>query len=138
MFVIVILEPIIAERSFLFIYLFIYFLRRALTPAPTTRFEEFILDLERPFLLNSSLYYSNAGVINESTDLTGIDISHTGIGKREDKNPQNCINFILPGKRFAKALRSLETSKSVNNNLCEKLTSSLESSATSDETFKVN
>ena len=138
MFVIVILEPIIAERSFLFIYLFIYFLRRALTPAPTTRFEEFILDLERPFLLNSSLYYSNAGVINESTDLTGIDISHTGIGKREDKNPQNCINFILPGKRFAKALRSLETSKSVNNNLCEKLTSSLESSATSDERFKVN
>ena len=119
-------------------YLFIYFLRRALTPAPTIRFQGFILDLERPFLLNSSLYYSNAGVINEFTDLTGMDISHTGIGKREGKSPQNCINFILPGKWFAKALRSLETCKSVNNNLCEKLTSSLESSATSDERFKVN
>ena len=119
-------------------YLFIYFLRRVLTPAPPIRFQGFILDLERPFLLNSSLYYSDAGVINGTTDLPGIDISHTGIGKREDKNPQNCISFILPGKWFAKALQSHQTCKSVNNNLCEKLTSSLESSATSDERFKGN
>ena len=37
-------------------------------------------------------------------------------------------NFILDNEPFAKSLGSLETCVSVNNNLCGKLVSSLESS----------
>ena len=61
------------------------------------------------------------------------------------KKPPNCFilcnwvfdNFILVDEPFAKALRSLETCVLVNNNVCEKLISSLESSTTFDESFKV-
>ena len=43
---------------------------------------------------------------------------------------------MLADKLFAKALRRLETCLSVNNNLCGKLISSLESPVTFDERFK--
>ena len=46
-------------------------------------------------------------------------------------------NFILADEPFAKALPSLETCVLVNKNLCGKLFSSLESSATFDEILKV-
>ena len=47
-------------------------------------------------------------------------------------------NYILAEELFAKALQSLETCVLVNNNLCGKLFSSLESPATFDEIFNVN
>ena len=46
-------------------------------------------------------------------------------------------NFILAEELFSKALRSFETYVLVNNNLCGKLFSLLESPATLDESFKV-
>ena len=46
-------------------------------------------------------------------------------------------NFILVDELFAKALRSLETCLSVNNNLCGKLVFPLESPITFDERVKV-
>ena len=46
-------------------------------------------------------------------------------------------NFTLADEPFAKALRSFETWVLVNNNLCGKLFSSLESSTTLDENFIV-
>ena len=46
-------------------------------------------------------------------------------------------NFILADETFAKASRSFETCVSVNNNLCGKLVSSLDSPITFDERFKV-
>ena len=46
-------------------------------------------------------------------------------------------NSILTEELFAKALKSFETCELVNNNLCEWLFSSLESTATFDEHFKV-
>ena len=46
-------------------------------------------------------------------------------------------NFILAEELFAKALRSLETSVLVNNNLCRKLFYSLESLTTFNDSFKV-
>ena len=53
------------------------------------------------------------------------------------KNSPDCPNFILADKSFVKALRSFKTCVLVNNNLCEKLFSSLESSKTFDEIFEV-
>ena len=61
------------------------------------------------------------------------------------RNPPNCPilciwvfdNFILAEELFAKALWSFEIYVLVNNNLCGKLFSSLESPATFDESFKV-
>ena len=47
------------------------------------------------------------------------------------------MSFILADEPFAKALRSLETSVLVNNNLREKLFSSLKSKTTFDKRFKV-
>ena len=44
--------------------------------------------------------------------------------------------FILADEPFAKALQSLKACVLVNNNLCEKLVSSLESPTTFDESFK--
>ena len=44
---------------------------------------------------------------------------------------------MLAKKLFAKALRSFETCVLVNNNLCGKLFSLLESPATFDEIFRV-
>ena len=63
-------------------------------------------------------------------------------GPRNPKNP-NCTildrwvfnNFILADKLFAKALQSLETCVSVNNNLCGKLLSLLETPITFGERF---
>ena len=46
-------------------------------------------------------------------------------------------DVILTDSLFAKALRSLKTCLSVNDNFFRKLASSLESSVSSDETFKV-
>ena len=46
-------------------------------------------------------------------------------------------NFILVDGLFPKALRSLETFVSVNNNLCQKLLSSLELPITFHERLKV-
>ena len=46
-------------------------------------------------------------------------------------------NFILAYELFAKALRSFKTCVLVNNSICGKLFSSLESSTTFDESFKV-
>ena len=46
-------------------------------------------------------------------------------------------NFVLADGLFAKALRSLDTCASVNNNLCGKLASSLESPITFDERFEI-
>ena len=65
--------------------------------------------------------------------------------KRLPKSPPDCTisgnwifdNFILADETFAKALRSFKTSVLVNNNLCGKIFSSLESSITFDESFKV-
>ena len=45
--------------------------------------------------------------------------------------------FILAEEPFEKALRSFETFVLVNNNLCGKLFSSLESPTTFDESFQV-
>ena len=61
------------------------------------------------------------------------------------KNPPDCPilcnwafgNFILAYEPLEKALRSFETCALVNNNLCRKLFSSLESPTTFDESFKV-
>ena len=62
------------------------------------------------------------------------------------KNPPDCFgffcswvfdNFILTDELFAKALRGFETCVLVNNNLCGKLFSSLASTTTFDESFKV-
>ena len=47
------------------------------------------------------------------------------------------INSILAKELLVKALRSLETWVLVNNNLCGKLFSLLESMTTFDERFKV-
>ena len=44
-------------------------------------------------------------------------------------------NFMLVEELLGKALRSFETSVLVNSNLCRKLISSLESSASFEETF---
>ena len=60
-------------------------------------------------------------------------------------NAPNCLildnyvfeNFILANELFAKALQISETCVSVNNNLCEKLVSSLELPIRFDERFKV-
>ena len=49
----------------------------------------------------------------------------------------NFYNFILADESFAKALRNLKTCLSVNNNLCGKLDSSLESPITFNEIFRV-
>ena len=65
--------------------------------------------------------------------------------KSLSRNPPNCPilcnwfldNFILAEELFAKALWNFETCVLVNNNLCGKLFSSLESPATFDESFKV-
>ena len=46
-------------------------------------------------------------------------------------------NFILAEELFTKAWQSFETCVLVNNNLCEKLVSSLESLKTFDKNFKV-
>ena len=62
-----------------------------------------------------------------------------------NKDPPNCIsldswvfgNFILAYEPFAKALLSLETCASVNNNLCGNLFSWFESPFTFDKRFKV-
>ena len=61
------------------------------------------------------------------------------------KNPPNCNilgswvfdDFIPADEPFAKALWSLETCVSVDNNSCRKLVSSLESPITFHERFKV-
>ena len=61
------------------------------------------------------------------------------------RNPPDCPilcnwvfdNFILAEVLFVKALQSFETCVLVNNNLCRKLFSSLESPTTFDESFKV-
>ena len=61
------------------------------------------------------------------------------------KNPLDCHilynsvfdNFTLARELFAKALPSFEICVLVNNNLCRKLFSSLESQTTFDESFKV-
>ena len=61
------------------------------------------------------------------------------------KNPRDCPilcnwifdNFTLAEELFAKVLKSLKTCVLVNNNLCGKLFSSLESRATVDESFKI-
>ena len=45
--------------------------------------------------------------------------------------------FNIDEESFTKALRSFETCALVNNNLCKKLFSSLESPTTFDEYFKV-
>ena len=47
------------------------------------------------------------------------------------------LNFILAGESFAKSLQNFETYVLVNNNLCRKLFSSLESPTTFSESFKV-
>ena len=60
------------------------------------------------------------------------------------KIPPNCIildngvfeNVILADEAFAKALQIFETCVSVNNNLCGKLVSSLDSQTAFDERFK--
>ena len=46
------------------------------------------------------------------------------------------INFILADEPFSKVLRGFETCVLVNNNLCEKKFSSLESTTTFDEILK--
>ena len=46
-------------------------------------------------------------------------------------------NSILADELFAKALRNIETCVLVNNNLCRKLVSSLESPIIFDKNFKV-
>ena len=46
-------------------------------------------------------------------------------------------NFILVDEPFAKGLRIFETCLLADNNLCVKLVSLFESSATFDERFKV-
>ena len=62
---------------------------------------------------------------------------------RLEKDPPNHVrqlsfeNFIFANEPFAKALQSLETCASVNNNLGRKLVSSVESPATFNERFKV-
>ena len=61
------------------------------------------------------------------------------------KTPSDCFilcnwvfdNFIIAEDLFAKALRSFESCVIVNNNLCGKLSSSLESPITFDESFEV-
>ena len=61
------------------------------------------------------------------------------------KNPPDCPilcnwifdSFILADEPIAKALRSFETYELVNNSICKKLFSSLESPTTFDEIFKV-
>ena len=67
-------------------------------------------------------------------------------GRRSlSKNPTNCTildscvfdYLILTDEPFAKALRIHETFVSVNDSLCGKLVSSLESPITFDESFKV-
>ena len=65
--------------------------------------------------------------------------------KSPPKNPYDCPifciwvfdNFILADKPFAKVLQSLETCVLVNNNLCRKLFSLLESPTIFDKIFKV-
>ena len=65
--------------------------------------------------------------------------------KIENKRSRNCtildswvsVNFILNDESFAKALKSLESYVSVNDNSCRKLVSSLELLITFDEWFKV-
>ena len=47
------------------------------------------------------------------------------------------VLFFYADEPFAKALRSFETCVLVNNNLCRKLFSSLESGTTFDEIFKI-
>ena len=47
-------------------------------------------------------------------------------------------NFILAEELFRKALQRFETCVLINNNLCGKLFSSLESPTTFDEVFKVS
>ena len=61
------------------------------------------------------------------------------------KNPPDCPilrnwvfdDFILAEELFVKAFRNLKTFVLVNNNLCRKFSSSLESPTISDETFKI-
>ena len=97
------------------------------------------------FLINSSPYDSNAWFIYDSTNLIAVGINNAIIDKREHKKcPYFTIidswvfdDFILAGKAFVKALEILKTCESVNDNLCEKLASSLEPPTTVDEWFKV-
>ena len=65
--------------------------------------------------------------------------------KKVLRNPPDCHflcirvfdNFILAEELFAKVLQSLETCALVNNNLCRKIFSLLETPTTFDESFKV-
>ena len=65
--------------------------------------------------------------------------------KSISKNPPDCTilcnwvfdNFILAEEPFAKVLRNIEICVLVNNNVCGKLFSSLESPTTFDENLKV-
>ena len=66
---------------------------------------------------------------------------HEGLLKNPPDLPVLCNwvfdNFILGEELFAKALLCIETCLLLNNNLCGKLVSSLESPTTFDESFKV-
>ena len=65
--------------------------------------------------------------------------------KNLPKNPPDCLilcnsifdNFILADEPFPKVLRSFEICALVNNNLCRKFFSSLESTTTFDESSEV-
>ena len=77
--------------------------------------------------------------------LTTLVTKFPKIGKGRIKTPPDWLNLdnyvseycILADEPFAKALRIFETCVSVNNNLCRKLVSSLESLSAFDERFKV-
>ena len=76
--------------------------------------------------------------------LKAITFSSNG-SKGLPKNPPNCPilcnwvfdSFILADEPFAKVLRSLKACVLVNENLCSKLFSLLESPTTIDQSFKV-
>ena len=87
-------------------------------------------------------YYSANGL---STFIIIRKLVFSNYSRSLPRNLPNCTildrwvfdNFILADELFRKVLRSLQTCVLVNNNLCRKLVSSLESSTIFDESFKV-
>ena len=115
---------------FLNLQLFYFFLLSAFIPLFTKYFVAFLANIEAPCFTTSS---------------PPLNVVFKVGSKIENKRSRNCtildswvsVNFILNDESFAKALKSLESYVSVNDNSCRKLVSSLELLITFDEWFKV-
>ena len=106
-----------------------------IAPLPVNRFPNKLA----PNVPNSLLFVLFLHLFNKGNPV--FSNGHKGLPKTPPDYPIICNrvfdNFKLAEELFAKALKSFEACVLVNNKLCEKLFSSLESAAIFDESFKV-